>query len=361
MFKEEIVTATLTNRPAVDVKTAADALSNDVVLTPYEPGQGLPLFIQPNTPKLCEDTEYALAWLEEKRPVIEQTLVSAGAVVLRGFPMDRSIHFARFTSGYGSFETGYMGGTDVRQVVVDKVLTTNVLRADLTLDIHQEMSYMRRFPKRIAFYCRMAPVTGGSTMLCDMREVTARMDPVLFNEVAKRGIRLVRNYLAPGSDRSHPVIGKFHKTWTEAFETDEPAKAEATCRDLGFNVVWRDNGSLEAFYNLPGIATHPGTGEQIWFNQASMYAMTPESHPDLYSAWAEAYPSGKARPMTTTFGDGAPIPMEPLVQVAAIQRELAVRFPWSHGDMLLIDNYAVGHGRAGFSGKRDIQVALLGG
>ena len=65
--------------------------------------------------------------------------------------------------------------------------------------------------------------------------------------------------------------------------------------------------------------------------------------------------------MTTTDGDGAAIPMEPLVQVAAIQRELAVRFAWSHGDVLLIDNYLVGHGRAGFSGKRDIQVALLGG
>ena len=56
MFKEEIVTATLKNRPEVDVKTAADALSNDVILTPYEPGQGLPLFIQPNTPKLSDDS-----------------------------------------------------------------------------------------------------------------------------------------------------------------------------------------------------------------------------------------------------------------------------------------------------------------
>ena len=79
-----------------------------MVLTPYEPGRGLPLFIQPNTPKLCDDTEYALDWLEHHRPTIEQMLSSAGAIVLRGFPIDRSIDFARITKGYGPFAQGYV-------------------------------------------------------------------------------------------------------------------------------------------------------------------------------------------------------------------------------------------------------------
>jgi hypothetical protein len=40
-------------------------------------------------------------------------------------------------------------------------------------------------------------------------------------------------------------------------------------------------------------------------------------------------------------------------------RELAVGFSWSHGDVLLLDNYLVAHGRNTFDGTRDIQVALM--
>ena len=34
-------------------------------------------------------------------------------------------------------------------------------------------------------------------------------------------------------------------------------------------------------------------------------------------------------------------------------------FPWSHGDVLLIDNYLTAHGRNTYTGRRDIQVALI--
>jgi alpha-ketoglutarate-dependent taurine dioxygenase len=352
--------ADLEDRAETVLGLAAKAFSPDVVLTPYGPGRGLPLFIQPDTAKLYEDTEYAIAWLDDHRPLIEQMLVTAGAIVLRGFPIDRSIHFARFTEGYGSFEEGYVAGTADRSVIVDKVMSANSLRADLTIEIHQEMSYLPRYPKRIAFYCRMPAVSGGATMICDMREATARIDPVLFREVEKRGIRHVRNFRAPGSDPGHPVIGRFHKTWSEAFQTDEPAKAEASCRALGFEAKWCENGSLEAIYNTPGIVVHPRTGEKIWFNQVATTTVTPRNNPELYKLREEAFGNGKRPPFESSYGDGTDIPVELLDPVNPMMRELAVTFPWCHQDIMLVDNYIVGHGRTPFTGKRDIQVALLG-
>jgi hypothetical protein len=243
-------------------------------------------------------------------------------------------------------------------VIVENVMTANSLRSDLTIDIHQEMSYLPRWPTRIAFYCRMPPVSGGATLLCDMREATRRIDPILFQEVAKRGIRHVRNYRAPGSD-CHPVIGKYHKIWSEAFSTDDPKQAEATCRAMGFDVMWHDDGSLEASYKVPGVITHPRTGEHIWFNQMAVYTNTPRTNPELYRLHEEAYPNGKRRPFISTYGDGGEIPMELIEPVKPMVNALAVSFPWCHGDVLLIDNYLVGHGRETFTGRRDIQVALL--
>ena len=38
---------------------------------------------------------------------------------------------------------------------------------------------------------------------------------------------------------------------------------------------------------------------------------------------------------------------------------LIVRFPWSHGDVMLLDNFLTAHGRNSYTGKRDVQVALL--
>src|SRR4051812_31766391 len=130
------MTAILKDRAASNIKKAAEAFSDDVVLTPYEPGRGLPLFIQPNTPRIFDDTEYAIAWLDEHRPAIERVLSEAGAIVLRGFPIDRSIHFARVMKGYGKFEQGYVGGVADRETVVENVMTANSLRGDLTIDIH---------------------------------------------------------------------------------------------------------------------------------------------------------------------------------------------------------------------------------
>lgn len=351
----------LKDSPEDTLKAAADALASDATLTPYEPGHGLPLFIQPKTAKIYDNTEYAIAWLDEHRPIIEQALSAAGAIVLRGFPIDRSVHFARVMRGYGTFDNGYVGGVAERETIVENVMTANNLRSDLVIDIHQEMAYLPNYPKRIAFYCRVPPVSAGATLICDMRKASKRIDPGLFNEVKKRGIQHIRNYRAPGSPSPHPIIGRYHKIWSEAFSTDDPKTAEENCRKIGLNTRWCDDGSLETFYNVPGVITHPRTGEDIWFNQVTTYVHTPRVNPDLYYLHEEAYPKGKRRPFVSTYGDGAEIPIDLLEPIKPMLADISVAFPWSRGDILLIDNYLVGHGRAAFTGERNIQVALLGG
>jgi alpha-ketoglutarate-dependent taurine dioxygenase len=341
------------------LQATADAFGDDAVLTPYEPGRGLPLFIQPNTAKLYEDTAAALAWLAEKRPMLDRLLLTAGAIVLRGFPIERSVHFARFADSYAPFEPGYVAGTVGRDVIVDQVMSVNTLPPGLLMDIHQEMAYLPRHPKRIAFYCRMPPVSGGATMICDMREATARIDPVLFREVEKRGIRHVRNFAAPSRDPVHPLLAQYRRTWVDTFKTDDPAVAEAACRAVGFETRWCDDGSLETINHIPGIVTHPHTGEQVWFNQVAAIALSARSNPEMSKVMAEIAKHVTRPSFVSTYGDGGEIPLELLEPINPMLRELAVTFSWSHGDIMLIDNYLVGHGRMPFTGKRDIQVVLL--
>jgi alpha-ketoglutarate-dependent taurine dioxygenase len=36
-----------------------------------------------------------------------------------------------------------------------------------------------------------------------------------------------------------------------------------------------------------------------------------------------------------------------------------VSFPWQAGDAMFVDNFLVAHGRAPFTGDREVQVALF--
>ena len=56
--------------------------------------------------------------------------------------------------------------------------------------------------------------------------------------------------------------------------------------------------------------------------------------------------------------DGSPIPDEHMQTILDDYARLEVSFPWQKGDVVLVDNVLVAHGRNPFRGKRKILVAL---
>ena len=53
-----------------------------------------------------------------------------------------------------------------------------------------------------------------------------------------------------------------------------------------------------------------------------------------------------------------PIEDEVLDQLRAAYRAATVTFPWQVGDVLLLDNMLVAHGRAPFTGQRRVLVGM---
>lgn len=53
-----------------------------------------------------------------------------------------------------------------------------------------------------------------------------------------------------------------------------------------------------------------------------------------------------------TFGDGSPLPEDKIHRIIQIQQELCYNVQWQRGDVLLIDNYAIQHGRRPFDASR---------
>ena len=63
-------------------------------------------------------------------------------------------------------------------------------------------------------------------------------------------------------------------------------------------------------------------------------------------------------PQNATFGDGTAIPLEYLETIRAVSKSQLVLFDWRQGDLLMVDNMLVAHGRMSFKGPRRILVAM---
>ena len=63
-------------------------------------------------------------------------------------------------------------------------------------------------------------------------------------------------------------------------------------------------------------------------------------------------------PNHTYYGDGSEIEKEVLQHIRATSWACAVGFQWRCGDLLVMDNLAVQHGRIGFTGDRQVLAYL---
>lgn len=334
------------------------AMPEDVTLTPYEPGLGLPLFIQPRTSKLVEDIGYFQSWFRDNEAAIDELLYDVGALVFRGFPVRTTADFGTLVEHYGTPPLGYTGGSTPRGQLGPKVFEATKTPANMLIALHQEMAYLPTYPDRIAFFCRMPSVMGGETILGDMRRLTKELDPAFVAEVDRRGILYTRNLRDRNISTGNEKLDAIHRTWQDAFSTEDPQKPLEDAAKMGLGAQWLEDGSLRVTYQAPGLRVHPKTGERLWFNQLQTLNLGPHNTPD-YALYEARYGASGDFPFAATYGDGEKVEPENVLALNETAGRCSVAFPWSSGDVLLIDNYRAAHGRNPFRGERDVQVALL--
>jgi alpha-ketoglutarate-dependent taurine dioxygenase len=329
------------------------------VLTPYGPGEGLPLFVQPAEAPLRDDAAAARAWFFAQREAIEALLPEAGALVFRGFPLWTTAAFAAWMEAFEAPGFDYTGGAAPREAIAQRVFETTRVPAEQVLGLHQEMAYLPNYPARIAFWCRIPSAAGGETFLADMRRVTRAIDPAFLAEVKRRGVRYTRNFRDRARSLGHPYLDVYHRTWQDAFATTEPEVALAAARGTGLEAEWLADGSLSTIYRAPGIVRHPLSGEPVWFNQIATQRLGPRTEGEKWPLYAVHYAGGAPLSHHAAFGDGEEFSETWMASLYAALDAARIAFPWSAGDVLLIDNHLTAHGRNAFTGLRDVQVALL--
>jgi alpha-ketoglutarate-dependent taurine dioxygenase len=320
----------------------------------------LPLVIRP-TAERYRDLQFLLEWSRRHAAQIERAMASWGAVLLRGFAIRDTAEFEQVCELFPAFEMGYEGGATARAPIgtSSRVFEATRVPPTVWIMLHQEMAYLRRYPAKLAFFCRVPAQSGGETILGDMRRFTAALPPRLVAELADKGVRYRRNFRGPDSEdgRSDPVFN--HRSWVDAFYTDDRGQVEAECRARGLDFEWLADGSITTWNTLPGLARHGLDGDTLYFNQLHSQTPHPRWMGDAWARYREVYCKGVARPYDACFGDGTPLPDEEMNAIYDALAEVTLAFPWQSGDVLLVDNLHTAHGRNPFTGQRDVQVALL--
>jgi alpha-ketoglutarate-dependent taurine dioxygenase len=324
-------------RRAVDV--SGEAL---VKMGTLAPGQPLPLVVEPLMSELDLN-----GWVRNNLDLVERKLLEHGAILFRGFGVSGVEGFEAFARVVAPQLANYVEGSSPRIMLGEKVYTSTEYPPEYFVSLHNELSYAHRWPGKLLFFCAVEPRDGGETPIADSREVLARLSPGLRERFTRKGVKYVRNL---HGDRGAGL------SWQTVFETTDPARVEDYCREGGIELAWKDDGGLWTSQVRHAVATHPRTGEQVWFNQVDQWH--PSNLGEEVARALKATTREEDLPINAYHGDGSPLSPEDLEEVRQAYRDVMVTFPWREGDVLVVDNMLVAHGRMPFSGPRRVMVAM---
>ncbi|MCI0491098.1 MAG: condensation domain-containing protein [Blastocatellia bacterium] len=326
------------------IKTKPRAVSlteENLVERGHLPGlDRLPLLVCAQIPDLNP-----VAWARDELKLIDCNLYEYGAILFRGFKLGSISVFREFAAAMSRELLDYNEGSTPRTEIADKVYTSTEYPADQQIPLHNEMSYSRTWPARLWFLCLKSAERGGETPIADSRKIFQLIDPAIKRRFHERGVMYVRNY-GNGLDLS----------WQQAFRTTSRAEVEAYCRRAAIGFEWRGDTVLRTRQVCQAIATHPVTGEPVWFNQAHLFHIS-----NLESSIRESLLATfkeEDLPRNAYYGDGSRIEHSVLDDIRQIYRENTLLFSWEQNDVLMLDNMLTAHGRMPYSGPRKIVVAM---
>lgn len=307
------------------------------------PGERLPWLVRAASP----GGQDLPAWAAQNRDLIESRLTEDGGILFRGFAMPDIAAFQRFISAVSSHDLlEYRYRSTPRTEIEGKIYSSTEYPAPQEIPLHNENSYSTSWPLKIFFFCEL-PATegGGMTPIADSARIYERISPEIRERFTEKKVMYVRNY---GGGADLP--------WQDVFQAQDQSIVETFCRENGIEVEWLEQGRLRTRQVCQAVARHPKTGRMLWFNQAHLFHIT-ALDPDFRSAMLDVFEPDEL-PRNAFYGDGSPIEESALEEIRQAYREEQTAFPWEQGDVLLLDNMAVAHGRTPYKGNRKVRVGM---
>lgn len=298
-------------------------------------------------PAVIEGKGDLAAFLSANKRPVDDALAYAGALLFRGFAVPDPLAFDAAIESYGEPGFTYEDSLSnaVRTNVTPRVFTANEAPPETEIFLHHEMAQTPIYPSKLFFYCEIAAEEGGATPLCRsdwVLEQLEALNPALVARFAEHGVRYTN--VMPGSDDAGSGQGR---SWRSTLSADTREDAEARLEQLGYSWRWLDGDALRATTPALPAIRELADGRRTFFNQLIA----------AFRGWSD---SRNDPNKAITFGDGSAIDASDMADAIRLSDKLTHDLAWQAGDVALIDNFIVMHGRRPFKGKRRVLASLIG-
>ena len=292
------------------------------------------------------DLEASEAWVSAHAEAVQSTLAQCGALVFRGFGLASDADFDRFIQAFSwpNFTYAESLSNAVRRNRTPRVFTANEAPPDVQIYLHHEMAQTPVYPSRLFFFCEQPANGGGATPICRSDWLLERLHKVVPNFVddcANKGVRYsqtmpAQDDLASGQGRS----------WRSTLSADDKTAAETKLAQLGYTWRWQADDALSVTTPILPAVRELADGSRSFFNQLIA----------AFFGWQDSRNDGRR---AITLGDGSALDAVAMQSAVALAEELTVDLHWQLGDVALVDNLRVMHGRRPFQGERKVLASLV--
>jgi alpha-ketoglutarate-dependent taurine dioxygenase len=303
-----------------------------------------PLALACDSPSTSVDD--VVAWTAPRASDLLSKLERHGAILFRGFPLGTAEDFDRFIAAFAlpNFSYDESLSNAVRANRTPRVFTANEAPPSVAIMLHHEMAQTPVYPSKLFFFCERPAEQGGATPICRSDVLWERLVaqcPEFARSCSELGLRYT-NVMPPADDSSSGM----GRSWQSTLRAETVAQAEQRLQTLEYSWQWLPDGCLRATTPvLPAVRRSP-SGRDSFFNQLIA----------AYGGWKDRRNDPSK---AVTFGDGTPLDRGAMSVAAELAESLTFDIAWQQGDVALVDNYIVMHGRRPFVGTRRVLASLV--
>ena len=268
----------------------------------------------------------------EAAAMIEEHLSTAGAILFRtgnALPTFSDASNFLLSMGYNM----YADPTGREKVAEGLYHASLAVPEDFNISPHQEHIVSKQPPSKLFLYCQKPCSEGGQTPLANAGEVWDLLSRSTQDELRHRGVRFEMVRGNAGCAQNHM---KYTRSWQEHFKTSDLKTAVAKASDQFDGTVRVDDRQNIILRSPPLKAVKIAGGREVYCSQLQ----------NIYS-------------LRWLWGDADEyLPAELLEDImSAIWRASSVHF-WEAGDVLVVHNTLVLHGRLSYRGERHMAAGL---
>jgi hypothetical protein len=284
-------------------------------------------------------------WVRQNRVAINKSLKQTGAVLLRGLAMQDPDHFEKFVVAYGLPVFPYRESLSnaVRVNHSERVFTANEAPSQVEIYLHHEMAQTPVSPSVLFFCCISAAEQGGATPLCrsdQLFEAFKLSHPKWTEQLVSKGLRYVTRMPAVSDESSGQG-----RSWYNTLNVSDKDEVEKKLTAMGYEYSWQNNGGLETLSPLlPGVVELTNGGQSFYHQLIAAY---------------RGWPGVRENPASgVMFGDKTEIPVGLLESLSSMAEDYTTDLHWADGEIAMLNNRMIMHGRRPYSGNRRRQVLV---